>query len=403
MTRMKKSVALLLLSALSMPLLAKDVTVVVSNDENVQRQQLVEVDLAQVRQQLGIGSDEQFVVKNMSRQQVAYQITYDGKLLIDAAVKPCGTTRFTISKGTPESMKTYVQGKMYPLRKDDIAWENDRGAYRLYGPALQKSGEKSYGIDVWTKNTPELDVSERYYKDYEGNVTGWANAKNGQKDDYINLHTSFHLDHGTGLDCYEVGPTLGCGTPALMEGKQLVMPYCYKKYRILDNGPLRFTVELTYNTVKFHGADVTEHRIVSLDKGSNFNRMTVWYEGLPEPTDLAAGVVLHKADPDNVVLGKNYVQYADPTDQPDKYGFQLYVAALFPNGDKTTKLMESKPVGNAVGHAVGIKEDLKANEHYTYYFGSAWSCYDVRTQDEWQLRVNEFLDALASPLKVTLQ
>jgi hypothetical protein len=400
---MKKTIATLLFSLAAMPLLARDVTVVVKNDLNVQRQQLIEIDLSQVRSQLGIGSDDPFVVKNMSRQQVAYQITHDGKLLIDVAVKPNGTTRFTITKGIPEPMKTYVQGKMYPMRKDDIAWENDRGAYRLYGPALQRSGEKSFGIDVWTKNTPDLDVSERYYKDYEGNVTGWANAKNGHKDDYIDLHTSFHLDHGTGLDCYEVGPTLGCGTPALMDGKELVLPYCYKKYKILDNGPLRFTVELTYNTVKFHGADVTEHRIVSLDKGSNFNRMTVWYDSLPAPTDLAAGVVLHKADPDNVVIGKNYVEYADPTDQPEKYGFQLYVAALFPEEAKTCKLMMAEPKGNAVGHAIGIKKGLKADERYTYYFGSAWSCYDVRTQQEWQLHCTEFLDALSHPLTVTLQ
>ncbi len=32
-----------------------------------------------------------------------------------------------------------------------------------------------------------------------------------------------------------------------MVGKNQVLPYCYKDYRILDNGPLRFTVELTYN------------------------------------------------------------------------------------------------------------------------------------------------------------
>ena len=229
-------------------------------------------------------------------QQVDYQITHDGKLLIDAAVKPCGTTVFTVVKGVPEPMRQWVEGKRYPIRKDDIAWENDRTAYRVYGPALQKTGERSFGIDVWTKNSPDMNVPHRYYLDHEGNVRGYEIGKNGRKDDYTDLHTSFHLDHGKGLDCYGVGPSLGCGTPALMDGDNLILPYCYKTYRILDNGPLRFTVELTYNPVKIKDDEnVVEHRIISLDKGSNFNRMTVWYTGLTKPCDLASGVVIQSA------------------------------------------------------------------------------------------------------------
>lgn len=383
---------------------AADVTIKVTNNESFQRQELVELDVNEVRQRLGITANESFVVKNKARQQVDYQITYDDKLLIDAPVKPHGTTVYTVTPGVPETMHQWVEGKMYPLRKDDIGWENDRGAYRIYGPALQRTGEKSFGIDVWTKNTPDLVMSDRYYKDYEGNVTGWANAKNGRKDDYIDLHTTFHLDHGNGLDCYSVGPTLGCGTPALMDGDQLILPYCYKTYKILDNGPLRFTVELTYNPEKVKGDEhVVEHRIISLDKGSNFNKMTVWYEGLSKPCDMAAGVVIHSADKESVVIGKNFVQYADPTDRPSDYGFQLYVAALFPNGAQTKKLLFDKPTGGNEGHAVGVKKNLQNNERYTYYFGSAWSEYDVRTQAEWQLRINEFLDAQSHPLTVTIE
>ena len=269
--------------ALLMPAsaLAADVKVTVTNEQKTQRQELVEIDSRTVYQKLGIAEGQNIIVKNAMRQQVAYQITYDGKLLIDAAVKPCGKTVFTITPGNPEPMRSWVEGKMYPLRKDDIAWENDRGAYRVYGPQLQKSGERSFGIDVWTKNSPDLNVPERYYKDYEGNVRGYEIGKNGRKDEWIDLHTSFHLDHGKGLDCYGVGPSLGCGTPALMDGDKLIFPYCYRKYRIVDNGPLRFTVELTYNPVKIkNDENVVEHRIISLDKGSNFNKMTVWYSPL---------------------------------------------------------------------------------------------------------------------------
>ena len=71
-----------------------------------------------------------------------------------------------------------------------------------------------------------------------------------------------------------------------MVGKNQVLPYCYKDYRILDNGPLRFTVELTYSPSTVGDMkNVVEHRIISLDKGRNFNKMTVWYDGLPCPED----------------------------------------------------------------------------------------------------------------------
>ena len=384
---------------------AADVKVKVTNEQKTQRQELVEIDAKTVYQKLGIAEGQKIIVKNAMRQQVAYQITYDGKLLIDAAVKPCGTTVFTITPGEPEPMRSWVEGKMYPLRKDDIAWENDRGAYRVYGPQLQKTGERSFGIDVWTKNSPDLNVPERYYKDYEGNVRGYEIGKNGRKDEWIDLHTSFHLDHGKGLDCYGVGPSLGCRTPALMDGDNLIFPYCYKKYRIVDNGPLRFTVELTYNPVKIkNDENVVEHRIISLDKGSNFNKMTVWYDGLTTPTDFATGFPIHEEDTETKTFAKDYVSYADPTDNIEVNNSQVYVGVLFPEGiDHTYYQLFDKKHDGATGHALGLKRGLKNGEKYSYYFGAAWSKYDVRSYAEWQIRIKDYLDALKNPLLIEVK
>lgn len=385
----------------------KTVTITVTNDENEQRQELVEIDLKTIVDKLALGEDDAFVVRNAFGQQVDYQVTYDGKLLIDVSVRPCGKAQFTVSKGVPEPMKTWVKGKMYPTRKDDIAWENDRGAYRVYGPALQRTGEKSFGTDVWTKNTPEIVVEDRYTADYDGNILKNIYHKKGQGDKWRDedLHTSFHLDHGKGLDCYSVGATLGCGTPALMDGNTLIYPYCYKEYEILDNGPLRFTVSLTYHPAKVkNDENVVEHRIMSLDKGSNFNKITVWYEGLSKPCDFASGVVIHSEDKESVVLGSNYVHYADPTDNPAKHNFQVYVAALFPYGDVKTKMLPyDTPNKGIEGHALGILKKLENNQKYTYYAGSAWSKADVRTQREWQVRIDSFLNAIAMPLEVTIE
>ncbi len=403
------SILALAVCALLMPLksFAQEVTITVTNDEKCQRQEVVEVDADAVFQKLGLAKDGKFIVKNALGQEVGYQLTYDGKLLIDASVRPCGSAVFTVKPGIPQPMKVFVTGKQYPERVDDIAWENDRTAYRVYGPALQRSGERAFGVDVWLKNTPDLEVSKRYATELGNHSQIEALKAAGKTDEafQVEIATTYHFDHGYGLDCYKVGPSLGCGAPALMDGKELILPYCYASYKILDNGPLRFTVELTYNPTEIKGdKNVVEHRIISLDKGSNFNKAVVWYDGLSKARDVAAGVVVHAEDTESVVLGKNFVQYADPTDNPSKQNFQIFVATLFPEGDvTTTKLMSKKPANGIAGHAVGVLKNYKSGNRFTYYFGSAWSKNDVRTQREWQLRIDEFLEALATPLHVNVK
>jgi hypothetical protein len=408
---MKKKFSFILVAILSLlncsEAFANVVTISVTNNENVQRQEVIEVDAKAVYSQLGISGNSTFVVKNALGQQVGYQLTYDGKLLIDVCVRPCGSAYYTITEGKPETFKTYVTGRQYPERVDDIAWENDVTAYRLYGPALQRSGERAFGIDVWVKNTPELEVEKRYNMELSNSskIKDLIAEGNKEKAKELEMQTTYHFDHGYGLDCYKVGPTLGCGAPALMIGDSIVMPYCYKSYKILDNGPLRFTVDLTYNpsTIK-NDKNVVEHRIISLDKGSHFNKITVWYEGLSKPSDFCSGVVIHKEDTASVALKNNYVCYADPTDNPEKQNFQIYVAALFPNGVSCTKkLMFDKVTNGNSGHALGIVKDLKNNQKYTYYSGSAWSKSDVRTFAEWELRIDEFMNSMQNPLNVTLK
>lgn len=389
-----------------MPSDARQFTVNVTNTLGTFRQEVVEIDAKTVFEKLAISGGRQFQVYNAVGQQVPYQITHDGKVLIDAAVRPNGTATFTIKKGTPNTFVNTCYGRMYPERVDDIAWENDRAAYRCYGPALQRTGERSFGNDVWVKNTPSLVVEQRYFIE-DGSKAKIAALK--QTDPAaakaLEMATTYHYDQGNGLDCYKVGPTLGCGTPALMLGDSIVMPYCYKEYEILDNGPLRFSVRLVYNTTSYKtDNNVVENRILTLDKNSNFNKMTVWYDGLTVPADIASGISLHSEDVDNVVLGKDYIQYADPTDNPKGQNFQIFVGTLFPNGvSEIKKVMYANPVNGNAGHALGIVKDYKGGQKYTYYFGSAWSKYDCRTQAEWQERVNSALANIKTPLTVEVK
>ena len=380
------------------------VKVTISNESDEFRQQVVELDAGDIYARLGIHGGRQLVVYDPAGLELPYQLSYDEKVLIDAGVSPHSKLVLTIKKGTPKVCKTVCYGRIYPERKDDYAWENDRGAYRVYGPALQKSGEKSYGIDVWSKNTPELVVEQRYWIEDVVMMPAVERLRkeNRQQGDSLYRQFSYHHDHGRGMDLYKVGATLGCGTPALLDGDQLVYPYCFKDYEVLDNGPLRTTVLLNYQKTAYRGDSITEHRIISLDKGSNFNRMTVWYTSLKQPSQLASGVVIHSEDKESVVLGKDYVAYADPTDNPRVNNCQLFVATLYPKGNVvTSKKLFAQPSSGNEGHALGILDGYKG-ERFTYYFGSAWSKNDVRTMKEWQERIDWTLRSLRQPLKVVV-
>ena len=140
--------------------------------------------------------DKSFIIVDSDGKQIPYQITHDQLVVFPANVTANGKVTYTVKEGTPIEYSALVYGQQYPERVDDVAWENDRIAFRTYGPALQATGEKAYGFDVWVKRAPELVVKERYRKELEDKI-------------------SYHTDHGNGLDYYKVGPTLGAGTPAL--------------------------------------------------------------------------------------------------------------------------------------------------------------------------------------------
>lgn len=402
---MKKVLFSFVLGLMALTASAQQLTVEVKNNTAQQRQELVELDAVSVCKKLGVEIGRNFRVINAVNQEVIYQITYDGKILIDASVRPFGTAVFAIVKGQPREGKTFVCGRQYPERVDDIAWENDRGAYRLYGPALQRNKERAFGNDVWVKNTPDLEVEKRYKLELDNHPAIEKLKKEGKKEEAMALEeqTTYHFDHGYGLDCYKVGPSLGCGAPALMDGENIIFPYCYKDYKILDNGPLRFTVSLTYHPTDYQGQKLTEHRVLSLDKGSNFNKQTVWYDGAKKNIDIASGCVIHNEDTQSAVLGKNFVQYADPTDNPQGQNFQIYVGVIFPSGAETRTIENPGHQSGIYGHVLCIKKNVRPGEKLTYYWGSAWSKFDCRTQDEWQLRIDNFQKALKQPLAVTVK
>jgi hypothetical protein len=176
-----------------------------------------------------------------------------------------------------------------------------------------------------------------------------------------------------------------------MRDGKIVFPWCYKTYRMLDRGPLRLTVRVDFPTTT---DGITEHRLLSLDRGSDFCEATVWYDGLQQPIDVAAGLAIRPADPSSVVTGSNYAHYADPTIDPERHQCQIYVALLFPD----TKV----DITQQEGHCLGILHNYQGGQRFHYYFGAAWSEYCVRSQTEWQSRIEGMLTAKQQPLQVTI-
>ena len=388
---------------------SRTVTVTVTNPLAMERSnEMVEVSMETVTDRLGLADTAQIVVLNADGQQVPYQITYDGKVIFPAAIAAGGTATYTIQTGTPEAFDVKACGRCYPERMDDMAWENDLVAFRAYGPALQAKGERGFGYDLFTKyNTTEPMLEAMYAKELDKETL--AKIAELKKTDpkaaaELSRERSYHIDHGYGMDCYAVGPTLGAGVAALMVNDTIIYPWCYKNQEILDNGPLRFTVKLEFTPLTVKGdSTVVETRLITLDAGSHLNKTVVSYSNLKETLPIVAGIVLH--EPDGAVVAdaaNGYITYVDPTTGPDNG--KIFMGAAVPAVVKDAKTVlfsekEKKERNNADGHVLAVS-DYEPGSEYVYYWGFACDKADIKTADAWNRYMADFAQKVRNPLTV---
>ena len=289
--------------------------------------------------------------------------------------------------------QSLVSGRVYPERDDDLAWENDKVAFRAYGPAIQKRGEKGFGYDLFLKRGTDQPVLEEMY-------AGQCSGSNWRKMAYLRSQGlndqarafersfTYHVDHGHGLDCYAVGPTLGAGVTAIVKDGEILYPWCWDTCEILENGPDRFKAHLTYTPMAVGNDTVIEHRVITLEKGSHFNRTEITYEGLTQPQTIATGIVLRDGAPALANIERKYICYVDPTQGPDNG--KLFVGAAF----------EQKPDSTDIVYAGGAKEPTypghllayhtyRPGDTYTYYWGYGWDRADVPSLDAFIALLNE--------------
>src|SRR6266850_3353851 len=319
--------------------------------------EVVEIPLAEVRTQTHLSDPVHLVIRDRaSGAPVTIQI-YDGgprdgpeTLLLLVDLQAHAALTLDIYNEAPARPPSKVFARAVPERMDDFAWENDKVAYRVYGPALEATGEIGSGIDVWSKRVADLVIDSWYSRDLEGQRTH-------------DPAMSYHVDNGQGLDSYKVGTSRGCGGTAVWQAGKLVASRNVTSSRILADGPIRVAFELEYAPWRAAALEVEETKLVELDAGSHLNHFhsDFRFAGSEEIT-VAAGLAVHDpADLKQVVPAKIVSVWDSP---------QLTSAGHIATGlvlPPTTTATFARAEDNAV-----LVLPIKSGESLDYYAGAGW-------------------------------
>lgn len=353
----------------------------VANDLDFDRNgEVVEMDASEIMAEYG----KEFIISDNSGKEIPWQVTHDGKLIFPVDVKANSTSEYSILKGQPADIAAVTECIFRPDCQDDIAWENENSGYRLYGPSFRASGGKVYGYDIWSKCVTHPIVNKLYDDDHKRGI-------------------SYHVDHGEGFDGYTVGPTLGGGMCAPVDSAgNLCYPCAYRTYEILDNGPLRVKVRFEIDPVSVDNDSVTETRVITLDSGSWLNKTDIAYSGADKNFPVAMGIVVHSDNQKFTISeNNNYVSYSDLSDNVKAGNGEIYVGVLAADTDSAGYRPFPETVANAIGETV-IYGKYRPGSDLTYYWGSAWSKANVKSEKEWNNILDREAQKIKSPLKVKI-
>lgn len=315
------------------------------------------------------------VINSVTKKQIPFQLEHHGhadiqNLLVQVDVKAKSTLTLSIQKGKPETFAAKTYARYVPERKDDFAWENDKIAFRTYGKALENTKEDAFGFDVWVKRTDRLIINERYKRN------------------------EYHVDHGDGMDYYHVGFSLGAGNMAPYVKDSIYYSANYRQWKVLDNGPLRSTFQLTYGTWNAGGTNVKATKTISLDAGSQLNRIeNVYSFDGDKPLPVVVGIIKR---PENGTISLNEQQgimgYWEPTHGQD--------------GTTGVGAILTTPVTNmwVDKEQILAKTEVRNNTPIVYYTGAAWDkAAKITDAKQWQDYLNNFYQLINEPLIISVK
>ena len=318
-----------------------------------------------------------FSVSNVAtKEKIPFQFELQGKntiqhLLLQVSVPMQSTILLSVVKEKSPLQATKTYGRFVPERKEDFAWENDKIAFRMYGKELENTPkEMAYGMDVWVKSTSRMVINERY--------------KRGR----------YHENLGDGMDYYHVGLTLGAGNIAPYLNDSIYYSRNYVRWKILDNGPLRTTFQLEYDDWDVAGKKVKAIKTISLDAGSQLNKVQALYtysdtSSLP----IAVGIIKRK-DPGTLLFDEKQgvMGYWEP--EMGDYGI-TGVGCVFISNPTQMKLTNQQ--------LLTISPSVK-NKPFIYFTGAAWNKAGLYTSaDQWFSYLHQFKNHLNNPLLISLK
>jgi len=281
----------------------------------------------------------------------------------------------------PKSIE-YCFSRFVPERTDDYTWENDKVAFRVYGPTAQKmvedsikGGTLSSGVDAWLKKVDYPIINKWYKKETETSGT-------------------YHEDDGEGLDNFHVGISRGVGGIAHKKGDQYYFSKNYTEYKTITTGPIRTSFYLNYEDWDADGNIVQESRVISLDFGSHFSKFTISLNGIDT---ISAGLTLHEKDGE--VSGNNekgWLSYWQPHGVSELGTAIIVAPSAFLGYEKYD--VKTKDLSNAYAQ-LKIKE-----RKVVYYAGFGWKeAGEIKNKQEWESYLNDFSEKINNPIIVTLQ
>ncbi len=342
---------------------------------------------ADVRAKLPSASPAQVRVRDLgSGREIASQVVdNDGngtmdELIFQATFAPSEAKRFAIEAAPPAKVEKVRVYASHQDPRDDVAWESDRIAFRIYGQGLWKVDSLlSSGLDVWVKRV-RTPIVEKWY------------AKG---------HDEYHRDTGEGADFFDVGQTLGAGGTAIWRDGKMYRAWNFKSWKIIANGPVRAIFELQYQPWDAgSGPRVTETKRVALDAGQNLNHVTSIFRSESPVNDLpwVTGLVKRPS-----VVGSEskarpwaWLSVWGPVVPKDGGHGDLGTAVLVPR-DAVSEWRENEDHYFLVSHA-------KPGEPVNYWVGAGWTdSGDFRDVRDWWNYLDQFAQRLAAPIKTSVE
>ncbi|HKE97057.1 MAG TPA: DUF4861 family protein [Povalibacter sp.] len=303
-----------------------------------------------------------------------------------AAGQKSATFTLETTTATVPPVPARVFARFVPERFDDFAWENDRIAHRMYGPALNSAGAggerlRGSGIDIWGKRVPFLVVDRWYLKG----------------------HDQFHKDgEGEGLDLYSIGGSRGAGGTGVWRDGKLFTSDNFASWKVLANGPLRAVFELTYAPWDIgDGRTVTETKRFVVDAGRNFDSVTSTFNftGGDELT-VALGIAQHADTP--MAIAQDEKQHWLSAWETSADG-GLGVAVILGPEAKAAGYA-AQPLGTVGNYGNQlILARVKSGQPLHYLAGAGWDrSGQFATRAQWEQYVKDFDQRLRSPLQIAV-